>query len=798
MIDKKLLLAILLACLALPMWSAGTPRKQLLDQGWRFIQQDVKGAEATDYNDRGWQSVDLPHDWSAQLAVDKDAPAGNDGGYYPTGIGWYRRTLVLDKVTAAQAVGNHAIKGRLWLYFEGVYENSTVYVNGQLAGGHHYGYSSFFCDITSLVRPGKNTIAVRVDNSHQKNCRWYSGSGIYRHVWLIHKPAVSIDNWGIQVTTPDLHTAVVRTTVCNTTAKAQQITVTTTLSTGERQAKEVTVPAQGTAVAEQIISVPGAKPWSPATPQLYQAHVALSSGDSEDVEFGFRTIVYFADRGLLLNGQPILLNGGCVHHDNGILGVASFDRAEWRKAELMKQAGYNAVRTSHNAPSEAFLTACDHLGLLVIDEAFDGWRDEKNKEDYHKWFDTDYKQDIEALVRRDRNHPSIFCWSIGNEVIERKKIEVVTTARRLREEVHRWDTTRPITSALASWDKQWEIYDPLAAQLDITGDNYMIHKAEDDHQRVPSRVMMQTESYPRDAFRNWRMTRDHSYIVGDFVWTAIDYLGESGIGRYWYEGDVPGEHFQRPLYPWHGAYCGDIDLTGVTKPIGHYRNLLWNDTERLYMAVREPDGWQGHGKISTGQWAVHPTWESWQWPGWEGRPIEVEVCSRYPQVRLYLNNQLIGEKTVDESTEYKAVFTLPYQSGTLRAEGLDDGAVKETTTIATPGAAAALRLTADRTAIHADRQDLSYILVEMTDKDGRLLSNDSTAVSFSVTGPCEILAVGNADIKDTTPYTALTHHLWKGRALVVLRSTGKRGRATLTAKAPGLSSARISIVAKLH
>ena len=778
---------ILLNGMTAAMGAVIQPKKQLLDNGWRFCQQDVAGASEITFNDRGWTTVNLPHDWSVLQPVSKDAPSGNAGGYYPTGIGWYRKTITLDKTAAYK---------KIWLYFEGVYENSAVYVNGKLAGGHHYGYSSFYCDITSLVHSGKNTVAVRVDNSAQINCRWYSGSGIYRHVWLVTRPLVHIDNWGVHVTTPDLHTVRVATTVCNSTTRDEKVMVTTTLIDGKEQRSSVSVPSQGTVVVEQIFNVDDLQPWTPSHPMLHQASVELSSGDKENVTFGIKTIEYSAENGFLLNGQPMLLNGGCVHHDNGILGAASFDRAEWRKAELMKKAGYNAVRTSHNPPSEAFLDACDRLGLLVIDEAFDGWRDEKNTNDYHKYFDSDYKEDIEALVRRDRNHPSVFCWSIGNEVIERKKIEVVTTATHLKQEVLRWDSTRPVTSALAAWDSDWEIYDPLAATLDITGYNYLIQKAEDDHLRVPSRVMMQTESYPKDTYRNWRASRDHSYVIGDFVWTAIDYLGESGIGRWWYEGDVPGEHYERDLYPWHAAYCGGIDLTGITKPIGHYRNMLWNGTEKLYLAVSEPDGWQGNGVIHAGLWGLHPEWESWDWPGWEGKTIDVVVYSRYPQVRLYLNGKLMGEKTVSESTEYKAVFHIPFAAGELRAEGISEDVVQETKTLSTPSAAAGLCLTPDRNSVSADGQDLSFVLVEIVDKEGIVLPNDNREVSFSVTGPADIIAIGNADIKDTTSYVSNPHKVWKGRCLVVLRNNGKKGHSVLTARASGLPESKTIITSK--
>lgn len=769
--NKKNYITTLLVMLSTSMAMAGNVvRKQLIDNAWTF---------------NGKEAVNLPHDWSALQAVDKNAPAGNDGGYYPTGIGIYQKTLNLNKDYLGK---------KLWLYFEGVYENSEVTVNGKTVGGHPYGYSSFWCDITNAAVTGKNEVVVKADNSKQKNCRWYSGSGIYRHVWLVATDPVHIGNWGTAITTPDRNTVVIKTDIKNETKESREIVVYTELSDGTKGQQTITIPANRTQQITETLNVENPKLWSPENPYLYTATIKLSTGDTVSERFGIRTIEYSAEKGFLLNGEPVLLNGGCVHHDNGILGAAAFDKAEVRKVRMMKDAGYNAIRTSHNPPSEAFLNACDSIGMLVIDEAFDGWRDKKNDEDYHKLFDRWYAKDIEAMVRRDRNHPSIFCWSIGNEVIERKKLEVVTTARHLRQAVHQWDTTRPITSALASWDSDWEIYDPLAAEMDITGYNYMIHKSESDHKRVPSRVMMQTESYPRDAFSNWAKTHDNKYIIGDFVWTSIDYLGESGIGRYWYEGDVPGEHYHRPLFPWHAAYCGDIDLVGRLKPIGHYRNILWNGNKKLYMAVREPDGWKGKGKISAGLWGVHPSWESWNWEGWEGRDINVVVCSRYPAVRLYLDGKMIGEKLTNRETEFKAVFTIPYKAGTLKAVGVENGNEQETTILTTAGEPYAIKLTTTDKKIKAGGQDLSFVHVEIVDKEGRRVPNAENSVSFSIKGAAGIQAIGNADIKDTTPFTSKEWKAWKGELLVVLRSSQKHGSATLSATATGLKGGQMRIM----
>ena len=710
-------------------------RKQLLNTEWQFAENDSDFTKA--------QAVTLPHDWSIRHRFNAQTPAGNEGGYLPTGKGWYRRTLTLDKAYEGKKVR---------LYFEGVYMNSRVYVNGNEAGGWPYGYSSFWVDATPFIHIGNNEVVVSVDNSHQKNCRWYSGSGIYRNVWLVTTDKTYIDDWSIAVNTPDTHHVELSATVVCADGSTRQL--------------------------QRTIEVEQPQLWSPDNPYLYETELTIPEGDRVSVTYGIRTIDYSAERGLLLNGKPIKLNGACLHHDNGILGAAAYDEAEYRKARLMKEAGFNAVRTSHNPPSESFLQACDKLGLLVIDEAFDGWRDKKNDHDYSTLIDTWWQHDIDAMVLRDRLHPSIFCWSIGNEVIERKKIEVVKTAHQMASRIHAIDPqNRPVTSALAAWDSDWDIYDPLAAEHDIVGYNYMIFKAESDHERVPQRVMMQTESYPRDAWSNYQTTLTHPYIIGDFVWTGLDYLGESGIGRYYYEGDVPGESWERPLYPWHAAYCGDVDLTGLRKPISHYRSMLWNGGKTC-MAVREPDGY--HGKVKTSMWSTWPTQESWTWPGWEGKPIEVEVYSRQPKVALYLNDQLIAEQT---TKEMKATFTLPYQPGTLRAE-----ASNERTELQTAGVPAAIRLTADK-----DSRSLFFVTVEIVDAQGHVVPVADTELTFTVSGNGTLLAAGNSDIKDEDPYFDATHHTWHGRALAVVRSNGKKGKFTLAVSAQNLPTARLTL-----
>ncbi|PKB18005.1 sugar-binding domain-containing protein [Flavobacterium sp. 5] len=771
--------------------------KQLFDFDWKFSLSNASDYSSLNFDDSNWRKLNLPHDWSIEGKSEKANPSEGDGGFYPMGIGWYRKTF---------SVPANWDKQKVAIYFEGVYMNAEVFINGKSVGMQPYGYTSFEYDLTPYLKFGQqNTIAVKVDNSQQKNCRWYSGSGIYRHVWLKVRNPIHIKTWGVAISTPEVKNnkakVLIKTIVKNETAITQTVSLSSNIldKKGKKAAftsSTITLQPNEEKEVSQNNIVENPKLWSPETPNLYQVNLVVSK-DAKEIDgitkdFGIRTIEFSVDNGFVLNNKKVLLNGGCVHHDNGALGAAAYDRAEERKVELLKKAGFNAVRTSHNPPSEAFLDACDRLGMLVIDEAFDGWREKKTTFDYASIFDKWWKHDVESMVLRDRNHPSIIFWSIGNEIIERTKPEAVETAKMLANAIHAIDSTRPVTSAMTTWNEGWEIFDPLMAAHDVAGYNYELKRAESDHIRVPSRIIMQTESYPKDAFENWNLVQKHSYIIGDFVWTAMDYLGESGIGRYFYPGEPKGEHWESNLYPWHGAYCGDVDLIGWRKPISHYRSMLYNDNEKLYMAVREPN--PESGAIELTRWAVWPTWESWNWPGHEGKNIDVEVYSKYAKVRLYLNGKVIGEKETSINQEFKAAFTIPYTSGELKAVGLENGKEVESVVLKTAKKASNIKLSADRNKIKASGQDLSYITVEITDDEGNLDPNAENEVVFKVFGPAEIVGVANANLKDTDLYVSNTRKTWKGRAMLIVKSTNDAGDVTIEAIANGLKSDKIKIV----
>jgi len=840
---------LLTICLMTVVGTMAQRTEQLFDFGWQFT-RDGKTV-----------NVDLPHDWDIYEGPHAGGATGTGGGWFEGGKGEYRKTFMIengkwkmenDAARSQSSISN--LQSSIYkLHFEGIYQKAEVFVNGQKAGQHHYGYTPFTVDMTKFLKfkdskkdsSNLNVVVVKVDNSQQPNCRWYSGSGIYRHVWLETLPALHIVENGVRIWTSEVSDEHARVNmnvwVGNDGDKTQQIddidvsfvggnftmqyddsphlyspfvivsdqprhdfkgmTMVSVDGSAPARKKIENTPLPNGKFATYVLAFNIERPqlWSPDAPFLYEAIVRLKSEgkviDERRIKFGIRSFSFDAEKGFVLNGKKVLINGACVHHDDGVLGSMAFDAAEIRKVRLMKEAGFNLIRTSHNPTTRAFLDACDSIGMLVIDEAFDGWRQEKTRYDYSTVIDSCYREDIHAMVERDMNHPCVISWSIGNEVMERKDIRVITTARQLKQAILEIDDTRPVTEALCSWDRDWEIYDPHAEVLDVVGYNYMIFKHASDHQRDPQRVMWQTESYPRDAFRNWALVQEHPYIVGDIVWTGLDYLGESGIGRYYYDGETKGEHYVEGGMPeWHGAYCGDVDITGWRKPISHYREMLWksltpNPSPKgeggIYLCVKEPDGY--HGKIRETAWSVWPTWESWSWPGWEGKPIEVEVYTKEPEVTLFLNDKQVGKKAVNRNTEYKAAFTLPYEPGILRAE-----AGGKSVTLCTAGEPARLRLTADRRTITADGQDLTFITVEVIDSKGNVCPEAAIPCEVSVSGRGSLLAAASADLKDTEPYTSARVTTWKGRALLVVRSAQKAGQVKVSIKS-ALPTASISI-----
>lgn len=766
----------------------------LVNDGWKFrLKPHTKAFSRVDFDDSTWQTVDLPHDWSASFDFSPDAPSGNDGGYLPTGRGAYRKVF---------PAGTFPQGKRHRIYFEGAYMDAKVYVNGDSVGSHPYGYTSFYIDITPYVSADSaTTVAVSVDNSRQKNSRWFTGSGINRNVWLSQSPLeAEIEPWSLAVVShkpnkkgdvvADVHFSVINHSSQNRSFKVRA-------SIGENSLeRNIDVPVGDTLAVSMPVKVRNARLWSPDSPALYPLNVSLVDAkagiaDSATARIGLRTFEYSAENGLSINGKPITLNGACVHHDNGILGAASYDDAEIHRVQMLKRAGFNAVRTSHNPPAPAFLAACDSIGLIVIDEAFDGWEEPKTPYDYSTLIGEWWADDLSAMVRRDRWHPSIFAWSIGNEILERKSPRAVELAGKFADLCRSLDPSgRPVTQAMAAWDSDWEIYDPLAAQHEIIGYNYMIHKAQSDHERVPSRIIWQTESYPRDVFPNWVQVHDYPYIIGDFVWTGIDYIGESGIGRHYYAGQVPGEHYDRDLWPWHGSECGDIDIIGNRKPVSHYRDILNNaladSVPTVYLAVREPNGYRG--EIKETLWGTWPTEESWNWRGWEGKPIEVEVVSTLPEVGLIVNNEMVERKQVNRSTEFKATFTIPYAPGTIMAVGIaEDGSRHFSNVLTTARQPVALRVDVER----PGSGTLAYVSVALIDEVGNVVPDADMPLLFEAEDDAVFLAAGSADMTDATGYHRPLRTTYRGRALAIFRVPKSSQASGARISAPSIPAATV-------
>jgi beta-galactosidase len=817
------------------------------DAGWKFLAGDPSGAEASTFADASWRVVDLPHDWSIESAPEKGNPAGGGEGYFPGGIGWYRKTFHAPASWKGKLVSAE---------FDGVYRNATVYLNGRKLGTHVNGYTAFTFDLnTGIAFAGTNVLAVRVDNSEQPNSRWYSGSGIYRHVRLLVTEPVHVANWGVVVSTPEATDTsakvLVRTRVANESTSDTSVTVETTLldkagkKVGSAQSKMELRPGKEDD-ASQEIAVANPTLWTPASPTLFSAVSTVRKNgkviDQVTTPFGIRTLAWSADKGFLLNGKSIKFAGGSVHHDNGPLGAAAFDRAEERRVELLKAAGYNAVRTAHNPPSPAFLDACDRLGLMVLDEPFDTWEVQKVKYDYGRDFDEWWKQDISSMVMRDRNHPSVVIWGIGNEIPELTVERGRAIAKQLADQVRSLDSTRPLTLAFPGTTTAPNA-EAVFSLLDITGYNYNLAASYSaDHEKLPLRIMLTTESYPQSAFSLWKISQEHSYVLGDFTWTAMDYLGESGIGSWSFANAPAGgspqitsggsgsasfakivdgmflamaKAHERTMsekdtdakkssssgntamgtmskaYPWHAAACGDIDLTGYRRAQSYYRDILWNGGDRIYATVRVPAP-EGK-KIVAAMWASYPMIPTWNWPGQEGKDIQVEVYSGAERVQLFLNDKLIGEKPTGKDQEFKAAFSVPYAPGTLKAIGLRGDRQVAESVLRTTREAVKLRMTADRTVLQADGEDLSFVTIEAVDADGRTDLHADNEVKFEISGPGVIAAVGNGDGQDADSYHSNSRKLFQGRALVVLRASRQAGNIKLISRTSGLSDGTLTV-----
>ncbi len=811
---RKLTLVVLMAGFFCPAFSQGVRKEQPFDDHWKFYKGDMKNAEKPAFNDKAWREVDLPHDWSIENLpgqkpgevvghFSKESIGTTATGYAVGGTAWYRKSFTLNPLEKFN---------RTIIYFDGVYMNSEVWVNGKRVGNHPYGYTAFHFDITDFLNaPGKaNTIAVKVRNEG-KNSRWYSGSGIYRHVWLIQTQSVSIAPNGVAIATESIGEkgdAILKITssIQNKEGKNASVKWTVkiidddgkTVLTQETQSKSV-LPGSSVDIA-QLMTVQQAKLWSVDDPNLYTAEIQVTANgiesDKMSVPFGIRTIQFSAQKGFLLNGKKVILKGGCLHHDNGFLGSATIDRAEERRVELMKAYGFNAIRTSHNPPSKQFLDACDRNGVLVMDEAFDMWVRPKNPEDYHLYFNEWWKKDLESMVHRDRNHPCIILWSIGNELNERADSTGFLIRKKLVAEIHALDATRPVTEAICNfWDhpgQEWPTTAPAFADLDVGGYNYLHQQYDADHATFPNRIIVGTESFALEAYDNWKQMEKNPWVIGDFVWTAMDYLGETACGNSSYAPQTGPRVGLKP-WPWFNAFCGDIDLCGFKKPQMFYKDVVWNNS-KLEMMVHAP---VPEGMVETvSYWGWPDEYQSWNWNGYEGQLMDVRVFSNCQAVRLELNGKIIAIQMVNDSSKYIVNFKVPYEKGVLKAIALTNGIEVASKEIRTTGIPAKIKVTVDREKIRNNRNDLAYVKVEITDDQGNVIPNSEIPVTFKVSGSGEIAGSGNACPTDMESFNNPVCKTFQGKALVILRPSKVKntGSIRLKATAAGLESGEIEIV----
>lgn len=817
-----------------------------LDCNWRFFLGDPPGAATASFDDTGWRTLDVPHDYQREDLQASDTSSAPTSGPElwtvpkgPSEIGPFLATVTPDPGTPLGTVQFNTPElferyiawtvpkvawyrkhletpdippnGKVEVRFDGVYQAADIYINGFHLGFHPYGYTAFTFDLTPHLRSnGNDVLAVRI-NPLGYTSRWYPGAGIYRHVWLSVTGPASIPFSGLHITTPtvrsDAAAVLVRARV-DTRVALKNVEATAVVfdqagrPIASASAVEDIIPGT-TTFFEIPVTVRNPALWSVETPDLYFVEVLLKHGGSElharGSTFGIRTITIDVANGLQLNGKTVKLIGGCAHSSNGFLGSAAIDRDEYRKVELLKAAGFNAVRTSHNPPSTEFLDACDRLGLLVYEEAFDTWDLSKTPQDYSLYFKQYGLKDCQAMVTRDRNHPSVALWSIGNEIADINTETGLIYGEQLYNVVHDADPTRKITSGGMADNG---LTGPQWSYLDLGDFHYDNTIYPTAHQMYPNLPLISTESYPYDLYNSWNAVLTYPYVIGDFVWTALDYFGESGIGH---TGLAPdGSPPVQPIsfsgntfygydesFPWFISGCGDIDAIGQRRPQSFFRAVVLGSSDLEFFVQRPtPVGQVQQYSV----WGWYDELSSWTWPGYEGQSMIVDVYTSCDQVDLELNGVVVDTQMVPDNAQLRAQFKVPYAAGNLVAVGYRDNAVVARRTLATVGSPHALRLVADRQTITNSRNDLSYVTVEVVDVSGAVVPDAVVNVSFAVSGSGELAAVGSGNPHNMASLTTPQHYTFHGLALAILRPSGGPGTINLTASADGLVSGRISVI----
>ena len=802
---SRLLIAVIMGAF-LQGCTQPVPRTHIsFNEDWKFALAAPDDAAQPGFDDSGWRKLDLPHDWSIEGEFSEKNPATPGGGALPGGIGWYRKTF---NVSTAD-------RDRLtYISFDGVYRNSEVWINGNYLGKRPYGYSSFRYELTPYLKYGEeaNVIAVKVDNSAQPNSRWYSGSGIYRNVWLTTTGKIAVDNWGTFITTPEVssESALVRVTtrILNSSGSKASVRLETTVydSDNRRVAQTETdqaeVPATGTAVTQEL-TVRSPRLWSVDDPHLYRVVTTIRSGqllaDTYETVTGIRSFEFDRERGFILNGKPVTIRGVCNHHDLGCLGAAVNTRALERQLEILKEMGCNGIRTSHNPPAPELLDLCDRMGFIVMDEAFDIWKAAKTAYDYHLDFDEWHRRDIEAMVLRDRNHPSVFIWSIGNEVKEQwqKDGSGEGISTELAGIVRSLDDTRPVTAAcnypvpdnpvIASGaldligfnynDTLWTRFPQIFPEGRFIGTETTSALATRGSYDMPSEIIRRWPARRDQPFKDknpdltcsaydncsapwgtthaesWRLIKDNAFLTGMYIWTGFDYLGEPTPYR----------------WPARSSYFGIIDLAGFPKDAYWLYQSEWTDKDVLH---------------------IFPHW-NWN----PGQTVDVWAFTNCDEVELFLNGASLGRQKKGEK-DLNLVWKVPFDEGTLLGVGYRNGSEIMRSEVRTAGAPAALSLSPDRAEIKADGSDLSFIAVTVVDRDNNPVPHASNLVTFSVEGPGMIAGVDNGSQTSMEPFKADYRKAFNGKCLLVVKAGKEKGEIKVTASSEGLPDATVIVKVK--
>ena len=793
-----------------------TSRRRNFDNDWKFIRGDLHGAHSPDYDDDQWREINLPHDWSIEGPFREDAPGGGFCAYLPTGIGWYRKRFM----TPAASKGK-----KIAIEFDGIYQRSEVWINGHSLGMRPYGFISFAYDLTPFLREVRqaNVLAVRVDNSLQPNCRWYSGSGIYRHTWLTTTQAVHIAHWGTCVRTPqvssDSATIEVSTLVQNDLARTSICILRTSIrdqagAAVKESAVDVEIAAGGAYTFVQRVEIASPKLWSVTSPYLYAVHQVVEQDgrktDAATTPFGVRSIRFDVDIGFLLNGERVKLNGVCLHGDAGAVGTAVPERMWQRRLALLKDMGCNAIRCSHNPPAPEFLDLCDTMGFLVMFDAFDEWRGAKAQTPqygYHKYFEEWAHRDLKDMILRDRNHPSIVIWNAGNEVPDQGSQRGVETLHALKDIVHTEDPTRPVTVAcdMIAAEPHGALPEFLAEQ-DVVGYNYVDRWRDRrekyysiDRHTFPERRFIGTESValraPRGAYRIGadaaafvekstnllveveqlqRFIQTYDYVSGDFFWTGIDYLGEA-------------------TWPAKGSSCGALDTCGFPKDSYYFYQSLWTTRPVLHLSPH------------------------WNWKGHEGTIIPVLCYTNCDTVELFVNGKSWGvkgyafpspgmekhygnyparAKVLQTTADLHLSWDVPYEPGTLKAVGVKDGQVVSTAELTTTGEPSRLFLSSDRITLGADGRDVAQITIEIQDRDGRCVPTADHTVALQVRGEGRLIGMDNGDPVNHESYRSAQHGAFHGLCLALISTTERGGTIEIVASSPQLTQATLSLTTR--